>query len=336
MFNKMLKRISPPVALVLLSPIVAEFLLGDFSIRQAFLLLFFIPQYGGGALLVRELARRAHRGWPTILWLALAYALIEEGLTTQTLFNPDYAGQRLLDYGYVPALGTSLNWAVFVLTLHIVWSIGSAIAVAEGLSGDRANVAWLGRRGLVATALVFIGGCVLTTAATRHTYPFLASARQFAAVVGLTAAAVGAAFLSIRGVPTGRDGRLPSTWFVGAWSLLLCSLFHLLDRYGQVAHVPAVVTLTCLLGLEAIAITSLSVWSQRRGWSPRYPLAAASGAILTYGWVSLSRMIFGGVTLLGMATTKVDNLGQVLLLLGMLGLIALGAQRLAGREEPSI
>src|SRR5262249_35453142 len=116
--------LAPALTLLLLAPIVGEFLLGDLTVRQLGFVAFFIPQYGGGALLVRELTRRWRRGWPTMLMLALAYALVQEGLTTQSLFNPNYANERLLDYGYIEALGTSLNWTVFVLTLHVVWSIG--------------------------------------------------------------------------------------------------------------------------------------------------------------------------------------------------------------------
>jgi hypothetical protein len=94
-----LRRISPALALLLLSPLVAEFLLGDFSIRQLGLIIVLLPQYGGGALFVRETTRRAGKGWPSMILLALAYALIKEGFTTQSLFNPNYAGLRLLDYG---------------------------------------------------------------------------------------------------------------------------------------------------------------------------------------------------------------------------------------------
>ena len=104
-----LRRIAPALVLLVLSPLVAEFLLGDFSIRQIGLIVVLLPQYGGGALLVRETTRRAGISWPSIILLALAYALIEEGFTTQSLFNPNYAGLRLLDYGFIPALGTSLD-----------------------------------------------------------------------------------------------------------------------------------------------------------------------------------------------------------------------------------
>ena len=98
-----------------------------------------------------------------MLLLALAYALVEEGFTTQSLFNPNYAGLRLLDYGFIPALGTSLDWAVFVLTLHIVWSVASCIAIAEGLAGPQWSTPWLGRPGLAVTVFLFLLGCTMTT-----------------------------------------------------------------------------------------------------------------------------------------------------------------------------
>ena len=49
-------------------------------------------------------------------------------------------------------------------------------------------------------------------------------------------------------------------------------------------------------------------------------LAAATGAILTYGWLSITRMI-SGTTALGVPTTTVDVVGQIFLLLGILALI---------------
>ena len=126
----MLRRVAPALALLVVAPLIAEFLLGDFNVRQLGFIIVFIPVYGAGALLIRELTRQARRGWPTMLVLSLAYALIMEGFTNQTLFNPNYAGQRLLDYGFIPALGTSFDFAVYVLTLHVVWSIGSSVALS--------------------------------------------------------------------------------------------------------------------------------------------------------------------------------------------------------------
>jgi hypothetical protein len=185
-----LRRIAPALLLLILAPLIAEFLLGDFSVRQLAVLLGLLPQYGGGALLVRETARRRGKGWSTIILLALAYALIEEGLTTQSLFNPNYAGQRLLDYGYIAALGTSLDWTVFVLTIHIVWSIGCGIAIAEAVAGERWDEPWLRTPGYVVAALLFVVGCIFTVVFTMKTFPYVATPAQFAAVVVLTIATI--------------------------------------------------------------------------------------------------------------------------------------------------
>jgi hypothetical protein len=332
----------PAIALVLLAPVVAEFLLGDFTVRQLAFVAFFVPQYGCGALLVRELARRRKRGWPTMLLLALAYALIEEGLTTQSLFNPNYANERLLDYGYIEALGTSLIWTVFVLTLHVVWSIGSSIALAEGLAGGRWDLPWLGTRGLIITSIVFVLGCGLTIASTYVTYPFTASRPQMATVSILAGATIYAAFRLFRGHPARRRSRLPSPWIVGATSFLLCSAFHLVYDHGHGHGLPAALTLAGMLALVAIALVAFTTWSRRivrpvpseltQGRRvermPQHPLAAASGAILTYGWVGLTRMIGSGTTALGTPTTAVDNIGQALLLASIVALIAIGARRL--------
>ena len=55
------------LGLVLLAPTVGEFLLGNIPISQYASVLVLAPLYGGGALLVRETARRLGRGWPTIV-----------------------------------------------------------------------------------------------------------------------------------------------------------------------------------------------------------------------------------------------------------------------------
>ncbi|HUR06489.1 MAG TPA: hypothetical protein VM347_28345 [Nonomuraea sp.] len=71
---------------------------------------------------------------------------------TMSLFNPDYAGQRLLDPGFVPALGIGVPWTLFVLALHTVWSMSVPIALVEELTGERRTTPWLGKVGLTVTA----------------------------------------------------------------------------------------------------------------------------------------------------------------------------------------
>ena len=98
------------LTLLLLSPFVGEILLGNVPPDPVSWLVM-SPQlmllYGGGAVLIREVSRRLGRGYPSMAMLAFAYALILEGIVLGTMFNRDYLGLGLLDYGWVPQLGTS-------------------------------------------------------------------------------------------------------------------------------------------------------------------------------------------------------------------------------------
>ncbi len=261
-----------------------------------------------------------------MLWLALAYALIEEGFTTQSLFNPNYAGQRLLDYGYLPSVGISLNWTVFVLTLHVVWSVGSAIAIAEALAGPASETPWLGPIGVTVTTAAFAIGCALTVWITRRTFPYVASPLQFGSVAIATAIAISFAFVRPR--PRGPTLRpSPAFWQVAATSCGLSSAFHWLARHGERSDVPFVVTLTAMLALELLAVTLFWNWGSRAKWSARHVLAAAMGAVLTYGWIGTSRLVLTGATALGVRAQGSDVIGQVIEVLAVVGLIAVGYGR---------
>lgn len=115
------KRLAPALGLFFLAPLVGEFLLGNLPITWIWVLLTMAPLYGG-ALLIRETTRRLQLGWPSMVVFGLAYAVVEEAFVTQSLFNPNYLGLRLLDYGYVSELGISVWWTVFVLGIHTIWS----------------------------------------------------------------------------------------------------------------------------------------------------------------------------------------------------------------------
>jgi len=226
------RNIPAAATLFFLAPIVAEFLLGDFPATWLLLVVTLAPMYGGGALLIRELTRRSHRGWPTILLLGAAYAIIEEAFTTQSLFNTHYLGLHLLSHAWIPALGISAWWTLFMLNVHPFWSIGVSIALAEGLfpspaglnpspasfypvapsfsesvSSDSERVGehapalqsgpapWLGKIGLSLAAAFFALGCAINTYFQFHHDPFRATHAQFIVSVLVIAAFIAVAFI---------------------------------------------------------------------------------------------------------------------------------------------
>src|SRR5206468_328027 len=79
----------------------------------------------------------------------------------QTLFNPNAYGHRLLDEAFIPALGIGAWWTLFVLAIHVVWSIAVPIALVESLvPADRAQKPWLGIFGLLVTTALFALGAI--------------------------------------------------------------------------------------------------------------------------------------------------------------------------------
>jgi hypothetical protein len=277
-----MRKAAPAIALFFLAPLVAEFLLGDLPITLLPALVILAPMYGGGALLVREISRRTGRGWPTILLLGLAYAIIEEAYTTQTLFNPDYLHLHLslLAPAYIPALGIGAWWTVFVLTLHAVWSISVSIALAEALVPDRETTPWLGNLGLTITAVLFLLGAVASTRMEIKNDHFIASTGQFigAAVACLIVIAI--AFCIPRSSPARIQGPggAPSPWLVGAASLVAGSIFLLVPRLWGWRAVGIYVALFLAM------IVAVSVWSRRENWARLHRLALAGGAALAYAW----------------------------------------------------
>jgi hypothetical protein len=234
----------------------------------------YVPFYGGGALLIREFARRAGRGWPTILVSALAFGVFEEGLITQSLFNPDYVGIRLLDYGHIPGLGIGAPWTVFVLTLHVVWSIATPIAVAEALFGKEP---WLGKGWRAGWLGLFVLGAAATFGFTiGNGTHFLAPYAQLGAAAALVVALLVWAY---RGFGAPAAPPAGGHWVGYLLGLGATTVFQILRIVGH-DPIPAWVTTTALLALEAVALVLIL-----RVRPPAFALAA--GAMTTYFWVGL-------------------------------------------------
>ncbi|MGH9561885.1 MAG: hypothetical protein ACRD3S_10565 [Terracidiphilus sp.] len=299
------------------APLVAEFLLGDFSIKMLSILIVIAPMYGGGALLIRELVRRTGRGWPTILLLAMAYAIVEEAFTTQSLFNANYMNLNLglLKPAFIPAFGIGGWWTLWMLMVHAIWSISTPIALIEACVPQRARTPWTGHIGLAALSIVFLFGAVIGTLINYKMNHFMASRAQF----GWAAVAVVLLIVAAFSIPARRqgtkEGEAPSAWVVGGVSLMLASAAMLVPpNWGW----GAVATLLALV----VSMLLITAWWMRKGsLTIRHQLAMGAGAALTYGWHA-----FLMKPVVGTADTTY-RVGNGILLAGVIILVAFAAIR---------
>jgi hypothetical protein len=279
-----MKRLWPVITLYLLSPLIAEYLSGSMSMAQIGQLLILLPLYGSGAVLVREVARRSGRGWLAMPFLALAYGIVEEGLILQSLFNPNFLGLRLLDFGYLPHLGMSAVWTVYVLGIHIVWSILVPVALTEALFASRRTEPWLGNIGLGVVALIYVVIAVLITFSMAKQGHFWAAPVQLGAAALAAVVAVGLAFV----LPAGEKkpaGRALPPWSIAIIAFVAGSAFMIC--YGQGAFVWHWPWQSVAGGMLAMLIVMLGcgLAAQRSaGWTNRHRFAATAGGLLVYTW----------------------------------------------------
>jgi hypothetical protein len=302
----------PALGLFLLAPFIGEFLLGNLTGPDLALGLLLAPLYGCGALLARELGRRSG-GWPTIVLLAAAYALIEEGPVDQLLWNDDYAGHNYLaGDSFIPALGTSVELTQAVLALHTVWSICVPIAIVEAFTEKRGP--WLGRTGLTVTAVLYALGATLVFFGNYTEEHFLASPAQLIAITVAIVGLVALAFLMpLRRLP-GVRGRAPAPWLAGATALAMTSAYM-----GPATLVTADwyewtgVVVWC--AVVATGVPLVSRWSRQDGWDGRHRFALAAGAALTYVWTAFpARPEAGGSLTVDLASNAVFGAVAILIL----------------------
>lgn len=303
--------------LAALSAFVAEFLLGDQYLaglepagQQVGSFMLFVAFYGMAAVLIRELARRLRLGWAGILLLALGYGIFEEGLVTQSLFNPHYLGLSLIERGFVPGLGIGAPWTIFVITLHVVWSISSPIAIVEAWRGrgdpERGTAPWLGRAGIVVCLVIFVLAAAVTAAFSVLSDPqrFVAPPARLIATAILVAIAV---LVAIR--LRGRQRVTPrasvrATLLSAALVLVAAGGFEIIEN---LSGLPPWVSTVIMAAIWAAMLVILIGWN-RRGSSlvpptrPEYggpvPFGLAAGAVITYcvvGLISSVRAGWGGI-----------------------------------------
>lgn len=305
--------------LILLAPVVAELMLGNIPVSRLWAFPVFVPIYGAGSLLIREVTRRAGRGLPTMLSLGLAYGLIEEGLVLQSLTSPTiyHAAEwapRLLG---VNSAYTELN-----LVYHPVFSITIPIVLTELLFAGHGHRPYLRRGGLIVTGCVAVLGALLVRVAVLPSedpgYPMSPVA---AAVILAVALLLTIIALRVRHQPAPAAAHVLSPAATSVATGVAAFAFVALlfpfagsDQsfftHGGWAFAPMAAAAAITAGTGLL----LRRWTAARAWTPSHLFAAALGA-------TVGHAVFG---LIANADTWPDRvfLTTLILLTAVLGVLA--------------
>lgn len=272
-------HVRPTILLLIVPAFIAEALSGATPPTVFFLqpniLIAFCLYYGSAAILARELSLRWRGGWPSILLLGAAFAVIQEGLGTKVFFDPSRSElSPLVNYG---TLG-GVHW-VFVVQLviyHSVYSIALPIALVELVCRNQRNLRWVGDRGLILAGICL----AVITWLLYLIYPFQPPPGPY-----LGAAAAAALFvLAARTAPiTLGTGRRTAVWRPRTWWLLgmvAGAVFFTISFGAPSAQVAPPVT---ALGLVATALVCGWLVVRHSGagkrWSEHHQLALAAGLL---------------------------------------------------------
>lgn len=321
------------LTLVVLTPLIAEITLGSTPLAMIWLLVLYLPIYGAGVLLIRELVRRAGGGWGSILLLGLAYGLVEEGMALQSLTSPTLYGAA----HWAPrVLGINTAYAELNLVYHAVFSVLIPIVLVELLFARHGRTPYLSRGGLVVTAVVAVLGVTLVRISIP---PSVDPGYQEspAALLGFGVLVAVLAVIALRVLPrqgtaeqvTGRvtAGSPPPPAGVGmacgAGALVFLGLLFPFGGAHQPAFTHGSWVLVPMLAAAGVAVATglaLRCWTTMTGWSDQHRLAGITGALV-------------GHTAFGLGTHTHTPLDTVALaLIGVVMVIALVAlaRRLGG------
>jgi hypothetical protein len=140
--------------LLFLSPALGELLSGSSPPARFFNpvgLLILVLFYGGGTVLIREARARWRLQWP-VIFLAVAYGILEEGTMMQSFFNPNHADLGILSkYGMY--CGIQWPWTIGLTFYHATISTLIPIVITDLRWPESRYEPLLRKRGVILSTL---------------------------------------------------------------------------------------------------------------------------------------------------------------------------------------
>lgn len=184
-----MRRPPPAFAILLIAPFVGEVLstaTSIFEFPHPLVLVSEAALYGGGALLIREVARRRGLRLLGLLLLGAAYGIYEEALLVRSWFAPEFMPNAAAS-AYSRVWETNVLEATHLTLFHAAVSIGCSIAIVELLYPARQGEAWASKLWLFVAAVMLAALVPLTLLPVEGFFtprwPQMAAAGMLASVV---------------------------------------------------------------------------------------------------------------------------------------------------------
>ncbi|MFI9407798.1 hypothetical protein [Nocardia sp. NPDC052316] len=274
------------LTLFVLAPVLGEVLGASLRLSyfiQPLRVVAIVCFYGAGVVLIREIAQRWRLSVWGIVLLGCAFALIEEGLALQTIFNPVGMDGAPV---FGNALGVNWFWAAVVSGYHVVWSVLLPIAVVHLVFPRGSRVPWLSRWSAGVLAVVFACGTALFVAISLLRSDFRLPLGYGVATIVVAAGLVWASTRCRDNGRVVRTGRAPKPTVVVLFSVVAGTVWFVLFLAAFIGGPISFVwwTVGALTFAAAVALL-LRRWV-RREWTPRHQLALCFGT-------GLSAALFG-------------------------------------------
>lgn len=305
--------------LVALTPLIAELALGSTPITLAWLVIVWLPVYGAGVLLIRELVVRTGRGWPGLVLLAIAYELLEDGIGLQALTSPNL--YQAAEWG-ARILGFNLPYWVANVIYHGLFTVIIPIALVNLLFPSHRGRPYLKRGGMIITAVVTVLGVTLLRVSVPPSQdPGYVAPLPF--LIGCLVVIIALGVIALRVLPPAspqpHDGAVPGmpVLAVGSGLAIVIVMFLTFPIFGS--QQPAFTVGWTVLIPIAVAFAGVAVGYRlvtrlirSTHWTERHTLAVIGGALVAH---TIAGMII-------MGRTVVDRVGlAVIAALSIAGVI---------------
>jgi hypothetical protein len=282
MAKKDRRRFAPMIFILLLAPAMGELLIGSSPPREYFNPFSFIVMtvlYGGGALLIREARARWKLGW-SVIFLAIAYGIIEEGIMVQSFFNHHHPDLGEIAF-YGRWLGTNWPWTIQLILYHATVSTMVPIMASDVLFPEMKDEPLLEKKGIIAWNVAITIDVIIFAVYVFFEYrnidnPYILNPWHIIVSIIITAVLIYLAYIfrAKKRMEVKRKVRSPFTFF------LLAFFFQWINLVLPYFAIPAFVCVILQIIFSALSIYLIMKQVYNKDITYKHKIALFSGTIV--------------------------------------------------------